>query len=388
MSQEHPQINILYIIHTPTPYGSNVALINLIDELRPMGINPMVVSSVDGVLREWLQKRDIPFKLVKYRFQIYPKLGNLINYLTFLPKFRFLLKNRIAKIKLEKIIKEFNPSVIHTNIGPAHIGFEVAAKLNIPHIWHIREYQDKDFNFHPYPSMQSFKNKIKKSYLIAITKGLANYFEMPAKTSKVIYDGVMSVNESRFNPDKEKYFLFTGNLQEGKGIRVLIKAFVEFAKSNDEYILQIAGNGEAAYVNELEKIVAKANLAHRVIFLGFRTDRYNLMSRATALVVPSLYEGFGFTTAEALFNGCLVIGNNTAGTKEILDQEEGNFGLLYNGHNELVAAINMVIAKGIEYYFPTIKKAQQNALMLYSTEQHGKKVYEYYHEILKNKTHG
>lgn len=42
------------------------------------------------------------------------------------------------------------------------------------------------------------------------------------------------------------------------------------------------------------------------------------MNRATALIVPSPFEAFGLITAEAMFNKCLVIGKDTAGTKNNL----------------------------------------------------------------------
>ena len=37
------------------------------------------------------------------------------------------------------------------------------------------------------------------------------------------------------------------------------------------------------------------------------------------LIVPSIFEGFGFITAEGMANGCVVLGRNTAGTKEQFD---------------------------------------------------------------------
>lgn len=61
------------------------------------------------------------------------------------------------------------------------------------------------------------------------------------------------------------------------------------------------------------------NIASQVVFLGMRKDIYSLMKDAMALIVPSYWEGFGFITTEAMFNGCLVIGRNTSGTKEQFD---------------------------------------------------------------------
>lgn len=118
----------------------------------------------------------------------------------------------------------------------------------------------------------------------------------------------------------------------------------------------------------------------RVKFLGMRNDMSDLMTKATVLVVPSVYEGFGRVTVEAMFNGCLVIGNNSGGTKEILEKE--NLGILYSGHDELVTAMKTVVLKGIESYYPLIKKAQERAVTLYSQEQNVEDVYKFYQDIL------
>ncbi len=172
-------------------------------------------------------------------------------------------------------------------------------------------------------------------------------------------------------------------MEDAKGIRILIKAFIKFCTYDTDFELLIAGEGVSPYVVELHRIVDGSKLTQRVRFLGFRTDVYNLMANATAMVVPSRYEGFGFITIEAMFNGCLVIGNNSGGTKEILGKE--NLGILYSGQDELVAAMNKVVSNGIESYYPMIKKAQERAVALYSQEQNGDAVYNYYQDILRQK---
>lgn len=48
------------------------------------------------------------------------------------------------------------------------------------------------------------------------------------------------------------------------------------------------------------------------------------MYNAAVFVVPSRNEGFGFITAEAMFNGTIVIGKNTGGTKEQMDNGKEN----------------------------------------------------------------
>ena len=69
-----------------------------------------------------------------------------------------------AKHELSLIVNKFKPDIIHTNIGPISIGYEVARQKNIPHIWHLREYQKLDFNINYFPTFNCFKRKLKLSF--------------------------------------------------------------------------------------------------------------------------------------------------------------------------------------------------------------------------------
>lgn len=380
--KENQQYKVLYLINHSVPYGANKALLNILDEVMSLGIKPFVVMSFEGAICIELEKRNIKYQIVEHYFSIYPQFGSIRDVFFFFPRiFRNLWFNSQAKMTLYRIGKEIMPDLIHTNIGPDHIGFHVAKRLNIPHVWHIREYQDLDFDMTPFFSKNYFMKKLQNpnNKVIAITKGIFNHFSMH-NNSRVIYDGVLKANNINFQLEKEKYFLFVGRLEEAKGIKTLIEAFVEFCKCESEFELRIAGDGESNYKKDLEQIISDAKLTSRVHFLGFRDDVTNLMAKATALVVPSRYEGFGFITVEAMFNGCLVIGNNSGGTKEIL--EEKNLGILYSGHNELVIALKTLVTNGIESYYPMLMEAQKTAVALYSQEQNGKAIFEVYQEII------
>jgi len=112
------------------------------------------------------------------------------------------------------------------------------------------------------------------------------------------------------------------------------------------------------------------------------------MSEATALLVPSIHEGFGFITAEAMLNKCLVIGNNTSGTKEQFDngfqRHKQEIALRYSGQEELFETMKRVLDNGVEHYRPMIERAHETVCSLYTIEQSAEKVYDYYLKILKN----
>ncbi len=379
------KIKILYLVHDSTLYGANVALLNIINGMQESNVECMVAIWSYGSMCEELEKRKINFQIIHSQFHIYPRVKSLRNVIAFIPRLiQMLIVNYKAGLKLKKIANIFKPDLIHTNVGPIHIGYKVAKSLNIPHVWHIREYQDLDFGMSPFPSKFFFMKKINSSnnFSIAITKGIFNHFKM-SDNARVIYDGVLKENEIQFVEKKNSYFLFLGRLEETKGIRQLLLVFFEFASFNEDYELLIAGNGSDIFVNELKAIVNNSGYANRIHFLGFRKDISELLSTATALIVPSINEGFGFITVEAMFNGCLVVGNNSAGTKEILETE--NLGILYTSHDELVSALKKIVSLGIENYFPIIKKAQIISAKLYSQEKNTNEIYNFYKDILIKK---
>jgi glycosyltransferase involved in cell wall biosynthesis len=376
------KIKVIYIQHTCQYDGSTVALQTIIDGLvRLNAIEALVIYSRGGDFKKWLDQNNIRNEKIHFLLHAYPMIVTLKSLIAFVPRIlKLLYINHSAKKSIEKIINKFQPDIIHTNVGPVNIGFEAANKKHIPHVWHIREYQILDFNIRFFPSFNSFKKRIKRSYLISITHNLFNYFHMK-NNARVIYDGVMEESECQFIIPKVKYFLFVGRLCDAKGTMDLVITFYEFAKINKEYTLLLAGTGTEPYVNALLDFIKSRNIKDRVKLLGYRSDRYDLMGNATALIVPSRNEGFGFITAEAMFNGCLVIGNNTAGTKEIIENSAGN-ALQYTGKEALLKTLSEVANNGIEYYYEKIKNAQVIACKLYSKEQNTKHLYHYYSQIL------
>ena len=103
------------------------------------------------------------------------------------------------------------------------------------------------------------------------------------------------------------------------------------------------------------------------------------MKLASALIVASRSEGFGRMTAEAAFCGCLVIGRNTGGTREIL---ESIGGLTFDSNEGLLSSMNEVAAMTDEEYGKRVSLSQIKALALYSTEKNVQDMDKFYHTIM------
>ena len=109
---------------------------------------------------------------------------------------------------------------------------------------------------------------------------------------------------------------------------------------------------------------------------------------AKALIVPSLFEGFGFITAEAMLSGCLVIGNDVAGTKEQFDNGKEITGeeiaLRYSTQEQLIQHLIDVTNNPSLEYEAMLLHGQAVAKQLYSIEENANKIHKFYLFIVQN----
>ena len=377
-------MKILYITSTGSPGGASVALYNLVQGLYNDN-DIFFVFPNKGAFSKQIEELGINCYYIPFTLTIYPRFRSI--------KFPFLfaknlLLNYLAYKSLLSIVKEINPDIIHTNVGPLDIGLKVAKKCKIKHVWHLREYQDLDFGVRFFPSKKNFIKKLSdnNNYSIAITKDVFQYWKLGQK-DKVIYDGVIYDHPHEYISKKENYFLFVGRIEEAKGLLPLLKVFEMFTRLNKEFSLLITGNkGSSNYYKRCLDFVKSANLEDKVSFLGQRGDVYQLMEVAKALIVPSRFEGFGFITTEAMYNHCLVIGKNTAGTKEQFDNgflnKDIEIGFRFDTEEELLKILNITVNLSEDKYKEFTKNAYETVMGNYTVQKHIDQVKSFYNEII------
>ena len=113
--------------------------------------------------------------------------------------------------------------------------------------------------------------------------------------------------------EKRPFFLSLGTSEPRKNHRRVVDAFIEFKTNHpsDEHRLVIAGaSGWGTSAD-----TTHAHIEQR----GYVTDQQlrDLLAHATALVYPSLYEGFGLPVLEAMALGCPVITSRRGAIPEV-----------------------------------------------------------------------
>ena len=117
----------------------------------------------------------------------------------------------------------------------------------------------------------------------------------------------------------DKFFLFVGTLQPRKNIARVIEAYRSLPQGiRNEVPLVIVGRA-GWQCDEIADALASGNYGTSVFWLRHLPDDDLLavMKAATALVFPSLYEGFGLPVLEAFAAGTPVITSNGTSLPEV-----------------------------------------------------------------------
>lgn len=378
-------MKVLYILHNKSIDGSLLSFMNMVEQLVQNDIKICIVCPQELKSIKMFVNRMNAINSVIYTATIYTSaikrrsgIGGIYQWLKDL-RWMFYYKI-ISRREIYAIVKNENPDIIHTNVSIIEEGSVVAKSLGIPHVWHMREYITKDYGLWIYPSFKRYCTMIKSSYVITITKDLQRHFGLIDNgMAQTIYNGVTSHNDVALLMPKQNYFLCASRVSPEKRIDMAIKAFSIFYKTHSEYRLMIAGEGDERYVSELKQLSTACGCSDSVIFLGFKTNIRELMSQAKALIVASSNEGFGRMTAEAAFYGCIIIGHNTAGTKEIIDNVGG---LPYIGdESQLCERMCQVATMPASEYLQRARNAQHKAQHSYSNESNAENVYSLYKNI-------
>ncbi|HMH50825.1 MAG TPA: glycosyltransferase family 1 protein [Candidatus Acidoferrum sp.] len=115
------------------------------------------------------------------------------------------------------------------------------------------------------------------------------------------------------------YVLLVGNVMPHKNLLRAIDAFAR-AVGDGPGRLVIRGGGRAPHVLALRQRIAAAGIAGRVDWRPYAADDelVDLYRGARALLLPSLYEGFGLTALEAMACGTPVITSNRSSLPEVV----------------------------------------------------------------------
>lgn len=206
---------------------------------------------------------------------------------------------------------------------------------------------------------------------------LAKCLPIPDEKFVVIPNGV---DTERFQPrprrddirtswgvkPEHKLFGLIGRLDRQKGSLEFVEAAAQVLQSHAQarFVL-VGGNtlGEGEFDQLVRRRLNELRLENKVLLTDFRKDIPDVMNALDIFVMPSYEENFANVLLEALASGLPVIGTNSGGTPEILD--DGKTGVLCAPQNSASLSEAMKVLLSPETATEYGRRARAKALAEY-----------------------
>lgn len=286
--------NILYVSHTADLRGSAMSLRELMVNIDRKRWQPHALLSKHGPLEEVLSQTGIPF-------QVLTKRG--------LFKFGRIMAAR-------DYLRQRSIDLVHLNSAvPFCRDIGIAARLTgIPVFWHIREDPQSKRVRRLSPWIRWLARKI-----IVVSSDLEAAFRTSGKVVKV-YNGI---NLERFSPHggqedwraklgintTDFVFIAVGTIEERKGQHLIVDAMGQLHDAGIACHAIFVGSPLAETDQQrIDAALARhPDSAERCHFVGRQSEVAPLLRSADCLLLPSSWEGFPRTVAEAMACGLPVI---------------------------------------------------------------------------------
>lgn len=323
-------MKILFVTYSRSMFGASLALVQLIVELRERyGVKPYVLmwDVEDGSLHEELERLKIPYLIHPMKAWVISSDAKLKR----LRGYKAYIKNQQYMRQILKRLEGEHFDLVYSNNSTVQIGADLAVKMHLPHIWHVREYGKRHYNIEFSYSKRAVKKRFANANaVIAISKDLEQYIrEEICDTANIvcIYDGVNNKKTKRlvWNRDKRLEFCYVGVLSEGKNQLELLKAVNVLIESGyKDFHVTLIGEGQE-YETILREYCKEMDLKDYVSFTGYCNNVMEILDSMDVGIICSKSEAFGRVTVEYMFSSMPVIGAIGAGTSELIIHEENGY---------------------------------------------------------------
>jgi glycosyltransferase involved in cell wall biosynthesis len=247
---------------------------------------------------------------------------------------------------IPRLIREHELDIVHLHGGPG--GLLLPRKLPVPTVFTCHHTYMQEARYAPRAAWKFGLAPLeRRSYVLAdrtiavsesTKRVLTGPYRLAAERVAVIPNGVSApfLRASASRAAEATEILYVGRLDRRKGIDYLLRAMAVVGRRAPEIRLHVVGEG--GLLPWLEEFKRRHSL--NVIFHGRLSDQeleeiYRLVA---VQVVPSAFEGFGISVLEGMAHRVPVIGTDTDGIRDIIDDLETGLLVPY-GDDEALAEV-------------------------------------------------
>jgi glycosyltransferase involved in cell wall biosynthesis len=330
-------LKVIFVIDSLVVGGAESQLVMLARELHSRGYHCLVFAlRAEGALLQTLESVGIPVKNGKFakgrdRFALLRGVWYL---------WQTIRKNRPCVVQAYLPLSNFLGSIV-ARLAGASVVVTSRRGLGQHQDWGRRwKYFDRisnalsskiTVNSQAVGKDTISRDCVDSRKIICINNGLDfSRFNLPANMRELMRRNLGLSN-------CEFAWVKVANLVDYKGHMDLVQAFSALSESCATRLF-LVGRDRGFQAN-LEEIVAKLEIADRVVFLGNRNDVPEILSAMDGYVMASHSEGFSNAILEAMAAGLPIVATNVGGNSEAL--KDGSLGILVPAHNPLALTAAM-----------------------------------------------
>lgn len=385
-------MNVLYIIDQGTVGGAIHSFMEMVVALKQLGVQPIVVTSLHNDVNDYLDNNGIENVASGHKAMLNPFSWKSIKGPIFLVRKYFSYKSGEAKALrvLEEKIDFSKIDLIHTNSARCDLGCLINQKYGIPHVMHIREYADLDFNCISFRRRYiSFYNNYTTKFISISNSVKEHWVKKGIKRDKIstIYNGINFVDISE-SSDQEKRsdvikMVIAGGVYKTKGQHLAVEAMTLLPEPiKRKFTLDIIGWYGKRYIPAFMKVARNNGIESQVRILGSRDDVHQLLGNYHIGLMCSKSEGFGRVTAEYMHAQLGVIVSDSGANPELI--QDGINGLMFkSGNAESLSKCLIRLFNDRDLLIRLSHAAKEKARKTYTQEMNAAAIFKMYQEILK-----
>ena len=332
-------MRVLFISHDAGLDGAQRTLLTLLSAIDRRVCSPLLLVPYDGPLNRAAAALGIPVFVERLAHWIPSSLVSTRRQrLRHLYLFFRSLRSRCRAI--ERLVVEQGVDLVYTNTVTCVEGAIAARCTRKPHVWHIHEHILGNRGIARLLPFRVYCTTIKylsRAVIFCSRASASDYPQLSGKVS-VVYNGISlptlrdriaaraKVTNDLGIAGNGTIVTMVGALHPGKDHGTFLSSAERVARSVEDVIFLIVGEGSESYNNAVRRRISDLQLDSRVRLLGWRDDILDLMAASDVLVVSSEKESFGLTVIEALAVETPVVSTRCGGPEEIM--EDGVTGLL------------------------------------------------------------
>lgn len=381
-------MRILHIANGDDCLGSAKCLYELLEyENKTSWCTPVVITPHKNKMNEWCNNNQIENYSFNYYEFMYPVHDDKAWIKYPLRRIQYHINKMFIWKSINKIKKIKKIDIVHTNNSLTDFGKIISNKLDIPHIWHLRECGLEGLALTPYINNYIEYMIDGTTIFIAVSEAVKKEWVklgISNELIKTIYDGVSIpkdlIIENKKNEGKIK-FVLVGAYNDTKGQMQIINALKNLDTSIlSKITIDFWGIGTENYTELLKNKIKQFNLEKYIHMKGYTDNVWNTLKNYDVGFNCTKYEAFGRTTVEYLISGIPVIAANLGSNIELINDVK--FGKLYeySDIDDLKKTI-VYFVNNIEGYKENKKNLSLQCKDIYSSANNANKMLYLYKNI-------